>query len=157
MHSFQAFYFVTLRPFRVYFIYESLTAQYHSGYVFTDPFVRAPPSISSAPSHAVVQSNAEPVPFDVRLNETDASFDGRYAMAFVTIAPNGSCSIEMKPNPSFPIVYESIGLIAFPESPDRVWYTYSLERGFRKFAKSGLLDTRLQACTRCPARCAVAI
>jgi len=44
----------------------------------------------------------------------------------------------------YPILFETIKLIAFPDSKNEMWYKYN-DTGLYRFAKSGLIDTRLNS------------
>ena len=67
-----------------------------------------------------------------------------YIMAVVSASPNGTCEVTTSFEPSHPVIFESIELIAFPAAVDRVWFRYGLDTGLAKFAQSGLLNIRRQ-------------
>lgn len=49
----------------------------------------------------------------------------------------------------YPVVMEALGLVAFPESPSTIWFTFDA-LSFAPFAQSAVVDTRREECAHSP-------
>jgi len=54
------------------------------------------------------------------------------------------CTVQQGERKIYPVLLESIKLVAFPDSKNEMWYKYN-DTGLYRFSKSGLIDTRLNS------------
>jgi len=87
-------------------------------------------------------------PWIINIHDGEPGLNDDYVLTFVGYHDQNSdrtCTLPAGDRKTdYPVLFETIKLIAFPDSKNEMWYNYN-DTGLYRFAKSGLIDTRLNS------------